>query len=471
MARDIQFAESLYHSYENYKEISLNHRRFKHTDILPLIKRLEEKKFLRVKTVGKSVQGREIFLISLGTGSKNIFCWSQMHGNEATATAALFDIMNFFTAENHYADFKHFLLNNVTLHFLPMVNPDGAELFQRRNVLEIDLNRDAAHKESPESSILHSVFKEIMPEFGFNLHDQDREYSAGNTKHWAAISFLAPPFDHKKTVNESRTMSMKLISEMYGVLSHFIPGHISKYNDDYEPRAFGDKFSEAGTSTILIESGTWRGDREKNFLRKLNFITLINSFKSIAEGSFVKEALTTYKSIPENETQMMDFIIRNAKFLCQEKEVVVDVGINYEEVNFDDNKKFYYKAKIEDIGDLSVYSGFKEFDAAGMNLELGRTYSTVLNSLDEINRLNYEELMEGGYTNIKLNLPNVEDKFSHFLFNIVLKDKERTEELKEEAIPNFVLKEKGAFKYAVINGFLRDSKLIGRKEGNALVFD
>jgi hypothetical protein len=471
MSRDIQFAESLSQSYENYREKSLNHRRFKHLDILALISRLNENKLFRVKKVGESVQGREILLISIGTGSRNIFCWSQMHGDEATATGAIFDIINFFLSEHHFVDFKNYLLSNVTLHFLPMVNPDGAELFQRRNAFEIDLNRDAAHPESPESKILHSVFKELNPEFGFNLHDQNREYAAGHSTHWAAISFLAPPFDYNNTINESRTLSMKLIGEMFGVLSHFIPGHIAKYSDEYEPRAFGDTFAEAGTSIILIESGTWRGDREKHFLRKLNFIVLINSFKSIAEGSFVREALNTYKTLPKNESQMMDFIIRNATVNLKGRELAIDVGINYEEINIDDNRNFYYKAKIEDIGDLSVYSGFQELDATGMNLELGKTYDEGINSLDEINSLNYAELMEGGFTNIKLNLPNVEEKFSNYLFNIILQNKERAEELKEEAIPNFILKKEGTFKYAVINGFLRDSKLTGRREGNALVFD
>jgi len=471
MSRDIQFAESLYNSYENYKENSLIHRRFKQSDILALIKRLEGKNIFRVKKVGESVQGREIFLISIGTGSRSIFCWSQMHGDESTATAAIFDIINFFLAENDYTDYKKFVLSNITLHFLPMVNPDGAELFQRRNILEIDLNRDAIRQDCPESQILHSVYEEIKPEFGFNLHDQGRDYSAGKTKQWSAISFLAPPFDFKKTVNESRTLAMKLISEMYGVLSHFIPGHISKYKTDYEPRAFGDKFSEADTSIILIESGTWRGDREKMFLRKLNFITVLNSIKSIAEGSFVKESLNTYKSIPQNETQMMDFIIRNATVTSQGNELPVDVGINYEEINTEDNRNFYYKAKIEDIGDLSVYSGFQELDASGMELELGKTYTEGINSLDEIDKLNYSQLMREGFTNIKLNLPEIDTKFSKFLFNIILSNKERTEELKEEAIPNFILKKRGSFKYAVINGFLLDSRLIGRREGNALVFD
>ena len=68
-------------------------------------------------------------------------------------------------------------------------------------------------------------------------------------------------------------------------------------------------------------------------------------------------------------------------------------------------------------------------------------------------------------------ITEIDTKFSKFLFNIILSNKERTEELKEEAIPNFILKKRGSFKYAVINGFLLDSRLIGRREGNALVFD
>ena len=55
---------------------------------------------------------------------------------------------------------------------------------------------------------------------------------------------------------------------MEKVLSDFIPGHIGRYSDDYEPRAFGDNFQTWGTSTILIETGGWKGDPEKQFLRK-----------------------------------------------------------------------------------------------------------------------------------------------------------------------------------------------------------
>lgn len=470
MPHNLQFAQSLYDGYETYKEKSLFNRRFKHSDIVPLIEQLKNKNIFKVKKVGESVQGRDIFLISIGTGAKKIFCWSQMHGDEPTATAAIFDIFNFFLHEDHYIEFKNSLLNNVTLFFLPMVNPDGAELFQRFNILDIDLNRDAARKQSPESKVLYSVFNKINPDFGFNLHDQGREYSAGIKSRSAVISFLAPPFDYAKTINDNRTNSMKLISKLYNILSAMIPGHIAKYKDDHEPRAFGDNFSKSNTSIILIESGAWRGDREKQFLRKLNFVSLLTFFKSIAEDSYLNETIETYYSIPPNESLMIDCIIRNVTVIKEENEIVVDVGINYEEINIENSRQFYYKAAIEDIGDLSVYTGFREFDATGMSLQLGKTYAKIFNSLDEIKKLDFATLIETGVTNVKLRASSINELYSPVLFNIILNDKDRIEELKQEAVPNFILKENNTFKCAVINGFLLDPISMYWDEGNSLIF-
>ncbi len=470
MAQDIQFAWSLYHGYENYKDKHLSNRRFKYSNILPLIHQLKNKNIFTVKKAGESAEGRDIYLISVGNGNRKIFCWSQMHGDEPTATAVLFDIFNFFLTENHYADFKHFLFDKTSIYFMPMVNPDGAELFQRRNIFEIDLNRDASQKQSPEAKILYSAFDEIKPDFGFNLHDQDRYYAAGLSGKSAAISFLTPPIDYVKTLNETRTNSMKLISEQYNLLSEFIPGHIAKYQDDYEPRAFGDNFTKSGSNIVLIESGGWRDDREKEFLRKINFISLLTSFKSIAEESYLTEKTETYQSIPNNEKLMMDFIIRNITVRKFHTKYIVDIGINYEEVNIDKNRSFYYKAKIEDIGDLSVYSGYKELNATGLTLLLGKTYETEFNSVDEIKSVVPSSLLQKGITNLKLSNKEIENKYSPALFNIILNNKERKEELKEEAVPNFILCDRGKFKYAIINGFLTEANTIGRKEGNALIF-
>ena len=107
MAQNIQFAQDLYHSYENYKERTLTNRRFKHSDILPLIEQLKDKDIFGVSKVGQSAEGRDINMISVGRGSTKIFLWSQMHGDEPTATAAIFDIFNFFLVENDFVEFKN----------------------------------------------------------------------------------------------------------------------------------------------------------------------------------------------------------------------------------------------------------------------------------------------------------------------------------------------------------------------------
>lgn len=470
MTHNIQFAWNLYHGYENYKENSITHRRFKHSEIIPLIKQLKNKNFFRVNKVGESVQGRDIFTITIGKGAKKIFCWSQMHGNEPTATAAIFDIVNFFLAEEHFKEFKQHLLNSVTLYFMPMVNPDGAELFERRNNIQIDLNRDAIKQETPEAKLLNNVFYSIRPEFGFNLHDQDSEYSAGVSSNYTALSFLAPPIDFYKTVNESRIKSMLLICELYNILSEIIPGHVARYEDDFEPRAFGENFAKTGSNIVLIESGTWIHDREKQFLRKLNFVVLLTAFKSIAEDSYLKEDIDTYHSIPENKKLMMDFIIRNVLITIEEQNYTVDVGINYEEVNISRTNEFYYKAKIEDIGDLSVFTGFKELDATGLTLEPGKTSAQIYDSVNEVKSLDITSLLEEGVTNIKIYTNNPVFKYSPVIFNLILNNIERKEEIKEEAAPNFILRKNGTFRYAVINGFLISKDSVGRTEGNSLIF-
>ncbi|WP_246073336.1 M14 family zinc carboxypeptidase [Formosa sediminum] len=65
-------------------------------------------------------------MISVGNGPINVFLWSQMHGDESTATQALFDIFNFLNGDQ-FINEKQQILNSLTLHFLPMLNPDGAD--------------------------------------------------------------------------------------------------------------------------------------------------------------------------------------------------------------------------------------------------------------------------------------------------------------------------------------------------------
>ncbi|MCU0414546.1 MAG: hypothetical protein MUE91_09130 [Ignavibacteriaceae bacterium] len=471
MTQEKQIAWDLYHSYENFKEKSLTNRRFKHSDIVPLIEQLKNNKIFKVDKVGKSVEGRDIYLISLGSGKTKVFLWSQMHGDEPTATAALFDIFKFFSDESAFPEFKNFLLSNLSIYFIPMVNPDGAEQFQRRNIVEIDLNRDVLSQQTQEAKILKEVFDSLKADFGFNLHDQGRDYSAGNSINPASISFLAPSPDYEKSLTPPREKAMKLIGNLVNILNEFIPGHIAKYSDDYEPRAFGDNFTKWGTATILLESGGWRGDREKQFLRKVNYIALLFALNSIASGSYANTDLSVYESIPQNEKFMMDLILRNLIIKRFENDYVVDLGINYDEANINGAKDFYLKAEIKDVGDLSVFAGYQEFDLSGYTVEPGKTKTEAYHSLEELEKINPTELYSEGYTNVILRNNNFQSDYSHHPFNIILDKKFIPgSEIKPEESPNFIIKKNNEVKFVVVNGFLIDIKNIESWNGNSIVF-
>jgi hypothetical protein len=352
----------LFDAYDNYKEIALTKRRFKHSDILPLIRQLSFEKSI----IGESFEGREIFKIKLGQGKRRILLWSQMHGNEATATMAIFDILNFLTSqEDYFQDFRKEILENMELHFVPMLNPDGAERFVRRTAQGIDMNRDALALQCPESKLLKGLVVDLQPEFSFNLHDQNIRYSAGNSSEQATISFLATAYNQETEWNEVRTKSRQVISAMNETLKEFIPKNIGRFSDEFEPRAFGDNIQKWGSSLILIESGGYKDDTEKQFIRKLNFVTILIAFEAILNNSYHNFTLEDYLQIHQNQKCLFDLKIVNAKIKSGETTFEVDLGINLEEKNNSSASDFSYKSVIEDMGDLSVFWGIQTLDAKG----------------------------------------------------------------------------------------------------------
>jgi hypothetical protein len=366
--------ETFFQNYEQFKSPELNHRRFKHTKVVELLNKLPFEKV----SLGKSFESRDIQKVIIGKGPKKILLWSQMHGNEATATMALFDIFNFFqNTSKEFLEIKKLLESKLELHFIPMLNPDGAERFIRRTAQGIDMNRDAVALKCPESEILKNQVLTLTPEFSFNLHDQNIRYSAGASNKQATLSFLATAYNEAREWNENRTKAAQVIAKMNADLQAFIPNAIGRFSDEFEPRAFGDNIQKWGSSLILIESGGYPNDTEKQFIRKLNFVAILSALESIALESYTSYSIDDYSAIVQNEKYLFDLKIKNLTVEALKGNFEIDLGVNLEEKNNIDGSDFSVTSVIEDLGDLSVFWGIKEIDAEGGLLKSIEAYPSI----------------------------------------------------------------------------------------------
>ena len=241
----------------------------------------------------------------------------------------------------------------------------------------------------------------LKPSFGFNLHDQSIYYRAGRDGDQVAMAFLAPAFDYDKNINGVRMKSMQLITVLRDSLHVLVPDRIGVYDDSFEPRAFGDNIQRWGTSTILIESGGYPGDPEKQYLRKLNFLTLIKALESIMSRSYETKTIHEYQAIPPNDRKMMSLIIRNLEVPVEGQLIRMDVGYQYRERVMDGITN--YPASIIDVGDLSIYRGFEEFQAEGYKAIQGRWYENSFENMGELKKSNWKELVRAGYLGFVVN--------------------------------------------------------------------
>ena len=340
----------------------------RHADLKKYLEQLK-KLDVKVEEVGRSFANREIYQVEWGKGATKIFMWSQMHGDEPTATSALIDMFAFLQKNRELKWVKN-LEEKLTIRAIPMLNPDGAEMYNRRNYQYIDINRDAIGLKSPEARLLKSLRDEWSPNIGFNLHNQQELTTVGNTDKQAAISFLAVLGNAENVTNDGHERNKRLIAMMYLNLIQFIPGHIGRYTDAYTPTAFGDTFSAAGTPTILIETGALH-TQDELYLVKMNFVAFLTALNGLADGSEAKANGAFYDVIPANGSGgIYNVIFKNASIVNISEPILPftsDIGLKGERRR----EQHLGSMFIREIGDLSRFTGLDEYDASGFYVAPG----------------------------------------------------------------------------------------------------
>ncbi len=341
-------------------------RSMNHELLLPQLNKIADKNpKVKLTRVGSSVENRSINMLSFGSGDTRLLLWSQMHGDEPTATASLLALFNFL-AQNDDQEFVQNLYENLSINAIVMLNPDGAERFQRRNVQDIDINRDARLLQSPEARTLKAVKDSINPDFGYNLHNMNGREMVGDSRKLLNIAFMAPPYNFEDEDTPTRMRAKKLVVYMKEVLDNFIEGHISIYKADYMPRAFGDAMQNWGVSTVLIESAL-HDQQDPDYLVQMNFIALLASFDAIASEKLNEVDARKYDDIPIEGRSLFDLMIRDVIIYNGDSIPPFrgDIGINIQTRTINDSLD--ERGTISDIGDLSIITGGRhEIDGSGL---------------------------------------------------------------------------------------------------------
>ncbi|MDD6778161.1 MAG: M14 family zinc carboxypeptidase [Bacteroidales bacterium] len=181
-------------------------------------------------SIGTSVEGRDIPVVCLGRGEHDILVCGAMHARECITTNYLMYFIEqyaeAFVSHDSIGDFDvNHLLNNVSIHIAPMINPDGVNIVQggfeaschcdsllqmklinyeepphrswKANAHGVDLNRNFdfgwdncptdslpasngfkgfAPLSEPESHALASFAKRIRPEAVLAFHTQGEQF-------------------------------------------------------------------------------------------------------------------------------------------------------------------------------------------------------------------------------------------------------------------------------------------------------
>ncbi len=359
--------------YLQHKEHSLLGRWIPFSTIAPILHQLDSSVF-NVNQLGVSEQDRPIYKVSVGTGKLQVLIWTQMHGNESTGTKAVFDLLKLLGQPGEFDELVKLLLEKCTITIIPMLNPDGAQVYTRVNANGVDLNRDVIDRVASESKLLDKVVQEIQPHYCFNLHDQRTIFTVGDTKKTATLSFLAPSIDVSRAITEGRKKTMSVIASMNAVVQELIPGHVGRYTDEFYPTATGDNFEKAGHHTILIEAGHAIDDYDREHVRYYNFIVLLQGLYYLASDDYC--SYEAYFDIPNNTKNFVDIIYKN--IYVEETQEMVSIAVLFKEELKEENVHFI--PEMQEIDDVSSYGANTIIDKKGIRIKNLKSLKKIINS-------------------------------------------------------------------------------------------
>jgi hypothetical protein len=178
-----------------------------------------------------------------------------------------------------------------------------------------------------------------------------------------AIALLAPAFDSARSVDAKRRRAEQVASVLITAMDPMVGGHIAKYDDAFNPRAFGDLIGKWGASTVLIESGGWADDPQKQYLREANFVGILSALDAIATGSYAQADPALYDSLAYNGRRVPDLLITGGTMAIPGLPTLqADLLVSYADPLTKEG------GTLADIGDLGDVQAQDTLDVSGLYL-------------------------------------------------------------------------------------------------------
>lgn len=241
-------------------------------EIQAFLHRVENAPGIRVRHIARTMSGRNVSLVSITRtppfgGDRRrlrVLLFAQQHGDEPSGKEAM--TMLIARAASGMLDS---ILQSLDMLIVPQVNPDGAELRQRRTAEGIDLNRNHVLLSSPETKALHDVFWEWLPEVTMDIH----EYASFGTD-WEEAGYIKTAdvqlgmLTNLNTSDSIRTLQHERIAPFIheqmrqrGYLFHeYIVGSPQSYirHSTTEINDGRQSFGILGTVSFIQEGRRWR---------------------------------------------------------------------------------------------------------------------------------------------------------------------------------------------------------------------
>jgi hypothetical protein len=317
------------------------------------LKRMEKssKGKLEIEVRGNTKKGNPIWLAKIGTGPFKILITTQIHGKEPLGTEAMIDLIQQLSQSGNPMIGQ--ILEKCTIWIVPRLNPDGAEVFQRRNQQDwdpeefglppetpapwyfsknpkdfgFDINRDfnifsitvgdpnwqsklpplpgssrfPGYLVTPEARTLMTIFKEFKPHVYIDLHHQGT-FVIGETNEMCVLSVAADPnVLLSKQVNEAALRA--LTSRGQSVFNNITLYESELGKGGYSALGVADYF---GSAVMLFELRTI-GQESKGYLTEIDKIGVMAILEAAATGELFYLEPTLYDSLPKRGIQISPY--------------------------------------------------------------------------------------------------------------------------------------------------------------------